>query len=568
MPRAATERALAELELAMLGGELPVVLTGPPGIGKTLLLRVAERRLAGRLHCVYLAYAALPATELCVLILGLLGESVPRIADAEAALLATAQRFAQAGTPLVLLIDDANAVPAEAAERVRSLAENSRGALAVVAAGVEEASLEPWVSRFGTRVVRVRIDAPMSAGETTLYIRARLERGRAPDRDRDRLNAKVIERIYRRSNGIPRSVQALASEFLRVGEAALPGQELEALLAQEDTVDLGALVAASVRPHEVPPVVEPPRSQPVATSVRPPEGPPAEEPLRLQPVATSVRPPEAPPAEEPPRSQPVSPPVPVATAGASAAEMRVLAVVTRLLTEEPPLQPTSERLMPEPPKAPVQPMSARATPDMHPRERTLPPAPGSPRLTTAEARAKQAPPQRAANRVAVRNRILIALLGLGGATALAMVFLRTPSVLPGTPARVPTTEKAPPEQIRDLPSGVASPQAHPPEELDSLRASPPEASVSPESVAPEPSSAAAPSPPPVAEVPRVAPIPVHINATPWATIEVDGVDMGETPIAGVPLLPGIHVFRAKMSDGRVIERTVQIRADSRHVTFD
>jgi hypothetical protein len=65
----------------------------------------------------------------------------------------------------------------------------------------------------------------------------------------------------------------------------------------------------------------------------------------------------------------------------------------------------------------------------------------------------------------------------------------------------------------------------------------------------------------------VTPIPVHINAAPWATIEVDGVEVGETPIAGIPLAPGSHLFRARMPDGRVLEKTVQIGAETRYVTF-
>jgi len=68
--------------------------------------------------------------------------------------------------------------------------------------------------------------------------------------------------------------------------------------------------------------------------------------------------------------------------------------------------------------------------------------------------------------------------------------------------------------------------------------------------------------------PPAPPIAVNINASPWASIEVDGIDRGETPLAGVKLAPGDHLFRARMPDGRVIERTVRIGPDSRHVTFE
>jgi hypothetical protein len=80
---------------------------------------------------------------------------------------------------------------------------------------------------------------------------------------------------------------------------------------------------------------------------------------------------------------------------------------------------------------------------------------------------------------------------------------------------------------------------------------------------PEASNAPESAPAPQVE----PPIPVHINATPWATIEVDGVELGETPIARAPLTPGSHIFHARMPDGRVIERTVQINSETRYLTF-
>jgi MSHA biogenesis protein MshM len=63
-------------------------------------------------------------------------------------------------------------------------------------------------------------------------------------------------------------------------------------------------------------------------------------------------------------------------------------------------------------------------------------------------------------------------------------------------------------------------------------------------------------------------LPVNVNAVPWARIEVDGIEVGETPLAGVPLRPGPHTFRAELPDGRVVERRVVIDDAHRHVAFE
>jgi hypothetical protein len=64
-----------------------------------------------------------------------------------------------------------------------------------------------------------------------------------------------------------------------------------------------------------------------------------------------------------------------------------------------------------------------------------------------------------------------------------------------------------------------------------------------------------------------APIPVHVNATPWAHIEVDGRPIGTTPLGNVPLSGGEHLFRAELPDGTVLTRRVQIDDAHRHVVF-
>ncbi|MGI9430904.1 MAG: hypothetical protein ACR2PQ_01735 [Myxococcota bacterium] len=70
--------------------------------------------------------------------------------------------------------------------------------------------------------------------------------------------------------------------------------------------------------------------------------------------------------------------------------------------------------------------------------------------------------------------------------------------------------------------------------------------------------------------PSAAPVEeihVHINATPWAHIHVDGRPLGVTPLGNVPLPRGEHEFRAELPDGRILERQVDVSETRRHIAF-
>jgi hypothetical protein len=73
--------------------------------------------------------------------------------------------------------------------------------------------------------------------------------------------------------------------------------------------------------------------------------------------------------------------------------------------------------------------------------------------------------------------------------------------------------------------------------------------------------------PPEPVAPAAPPVGVSFNADPWAHIEVDGAAVGETPIAALTLAPGSHRVVARMSDGRVLERTVEIDASNHRIVF-
>jgi hypothetical protein len=127
-------------------------------------------------------------------------------------------------------------------------------------------------------------------------------------------------------------------------------------------------------------------------------------------------------------------------------------------------------------------------------------------------------------------------------------------------------EPEPPRVLPMVPKPPAPTAIHPP---------------APDPMAPRPARpaeaapAARPVPEPAAPPERAAaPIPavrarvlVSINATPWAIVSIDGREVGETPLAGIPLEPGRHVFEARMPDGTTRAQTVDVSAQRRAVAF-
>jgi hypothetical protein len=144
-------------------------------------------------------------------------------------------------------------------------------------------------------------------------------------------------------------------------------------------------------------------------------------------------------------------------------------------------------------------------------------------------------------------------------------------------AQAPATPAAEPAGVAPAPTPDAP--AQPPPEAVAAVAPPvdpvPRASELPivGPLAGTPDAPASPAPPPATPEPAPSPpaaetVPVAINATPWAVIEVDGKEIGETPLAGVRLEVGRHRFRARMPDGSVQERVIRIDGENTTVVFE
>jgi serine/threonine-protein kinase len=71
----------------------------------------------------------------------------------------------------------------------------------------------------------------------------------------------------------------------------------------------------------------------------------------------------------------------------------------------------------------------------------------------------------------------------------------------------------------------------------------------------------------LAAVAPPAPVTVHINVRPFATVFIDGRELGQTPLANVPLAPGPHELRAVLPDGRELVRRIQVDASTRAIAL-
>lgn len=220
VPRKASEAALAELEARVLESTRPVALTGPAGLGKTLLLRVLAERLRGRAVIAHVPYSSLPLADLCRWALEALG--VPTRGDAPAGLLEVGRKLAQRGRPLILVVDEAAFLPTETARRLVGLVRASRGHVRLLVCAVDALGSGRVLAALG-QAHEVRLAETMSADETVAYVAARLASTGVSQATRQRFDPEAVARLHRVSGGIPRRLHQLATErLLRGGLLPLP----------------------------------------------------------------------------------------------------------------------------------------------------------------------------------------------------------------------------------------------------------------------------------------------------------------------------------------------------------
>jgi len=197
-----------------------VKVTGEVGSGKTMLCRMLLERLPADVESLYLANPSLSRTE----ILGAIADELGIPADGKTthSMIRTLQdalveRYA-AGKRVVIMIDEAHAMPAESLEEIRLLSNlESKATKLLQIALFAQPELDERLAANDMRQLRERITqhfnlSPLKAGEVGSYIEFRLRA--AGYRGPNPFSARAIETIARLSEGLSRRINILADKAL------------------------------------------------------------------------------------------------------------------------------------------------------------------------------------------------------------------------------------------------------------------------------------------------------------------------------------------------------------------
>jgi len=529
VPLATSERILADLAAQIRDGRSPILLAGPGGVGKTLLLHVLgdrERRRGQRI--VYSPFFHLPPDECARWLLHLLGARGSGNASPEAALFAALRSPRRA--PTLLLVDEIQAAPEASVRKLAEIAQAGRPALAVVAAGSDGWQLRKRLSALAPEAT-LRFPVSLPDDEIDALCAATLARPELPAEFREALSPER-DQIVGVASGIPRVLKA---------ELEVRTQNLTMLRGRRRPVEELCLDTWTP-PVRVAPAASAPES--ALTSALASTSPSA-----LAPTSTSA---------------PVWASAP-APASAEAAREHVA---------ERPRRAARRRVARETSAA----WAARAVREARRAgERWTDSIAGArhtalERAEVALARAEAARAEgtialaRGACAVRARGEAALALgarvaQGIRGAAHSALRGVA--SALGQTAAALPIARRValPASGLCALLFLVSDHGAGPQEVLPTYTTAAARIEAfHPTEEAPLPGSTAEPA------IAVALHVQAQINARPWAHIRIDGIDVGPTPLSR-PLAPGVYRIEAEFPDGRSVERRVAIGPERRFVAL-
>ncbi len=256
-------KAMAYLGYGLSQGEGFIVITGDVGAGKTTLvghlMATIDRE---RLHVIKLVSTQIEADDLLRIVAGGLGVESAGLAKAQ--LLTAIERglhaVARAGRRTLLIVDEAQALHANALEELRMLSNFQAGGhalLQIVLLGQPEfraaLSGSEGLEQLRQRVIALHHLDPMGRDEIEPYMVHRL--ALAGWRGNPDFTPEAIEALYRGSDGVPRRLNQLAARVMLQGAIekldVIDGRTVDAVVADING-DMPVVHAPAPLPMPVP----------------------------------------------------------------------------------------------------------------------------------------------------------------------------------------------------------------------------------------------------------------------------------------------------------------------------
>ena len=292
-------KAMAYLGYGLSQGEGFVVITGDPGVGKTTLMgHLLDEIDEQRLNVIKIVSTQLRPEDLLQTVCA--GLEIDANGASKSAMLAAIEHglhaVARDGRRTLLIIDEAQALPAESLEELRMLSNFQAGGyplLQIFLLGQPEFRLtlqDGKLEQLRQRVIAMHHLAPMDANEVEPYLLHRLSC--VGWRGRPRFTNDALGAIHRWSGGIPRRVNPLVGRVLLFGAIeqldTFGAPEVAAVIADLDSDSAGPVAAkrgdAFVEPLELRDIA------PMAMGTPTPSEPVEARPLRAETFEESLAP--------------------------------------------------------------------------------------------------------------------------------------------------------------------------------------------------------------------------------------------------------------------------------------
>lgn len=216
-----TENALSELEAAIEEGARITLLSGPPGMGKTLLLHVLKERMRYAHRLIFSPFLHFDPDEADDWLRGLLLDA--GLHGAEADDWRAIARRASADRPLVLIVDEAQSIPPETAAHLADEIRQVGTGLYGVLAGTDGPPLDRVVTALGEPVARVRLEERLTPGEVSDLAEGAMAEGSELAAKRPGFVSTAARALHASAEGNPRALKSLIFR-MEFGE---PPPELE-----------------------------------------------------------------------------------------------------------------------------------------------------------------------------------------------------------------------------------------------------------------------------------------------------------------------------------------------------